>query len=64
MNLVEGLQKELERNRELLQVYKTIKTGAFGAMSIEYEIKEAEKAMTEGDTVKMLACYKRLQKNQ
>ena len=27
MNLIEGLQKELERNRELLQMYKEIPAG-------------------------------------
>ena len=64
MNLIEGLQKELERNKELLQVYKGIPAGAFGAMTIEHTIKETEKAMAEGDTVKMLECFKRLKENQ
>jgi len=30
MNLIKGLQKELERNKELLRVYKEIPSGAFG----------------------------------
>ena len=61
MNLIEGLQKELERNRELLRAYKEIPAGAFGAVMIEQGIKETEKAIAEGDIVKMLACYKKLQ---
>jgi len=64
MNLIEGLLKELERNRELLQEYKAIPAGAFGAMIIERSIKTAEKAMAEGDTAKMLSCFKELQETK
>ena len=64
MNLIKGLQKELERNKELLQAYKAIPTGACGAAMIERKIKEAEKALDEGDAIKMLACYKELQESQ
>ena len=36
----------------------------FGAMMIEQKIEETEQAMANGDTVKMLACYKKLQESQ
>ena len=61
MNLLEGLQRELKRNIELLQIYKTIPTGGFGALIIKNKIEEAEKAIAEGDIVKMLNCYEDLQ---
>lgn len=64
MNLFEGLQEELNRNRELLSAYKAIPQGAFGAAFIERDIKLAETAMAEMDTIAMLKCYKALKENQ
>lgn len=65
MNLIEGIQQELERNREILQAYRDIgPNGAFGVMIIKIKIQEAEQAIANGDTVKMLACYKKLQQTQ
>jgi len=59
--ITEGLQKELDRNRELLVSYKEIGfAGMFGHAVIEGKIKYTEKAIAEGDTVKMLACYDEL----
>lgn len=64
MNLLEALQEEINRNNELLQMYKEIKTGMFGAMMIKQKIEKAEKAIASGDTVLMIACYKELQDSQ
>lgn len=64
MNLIEGLQEELKRNRELLQLYREIPTGQFGAAMIEKAINDAERALAEGDTVKMMQCYKELKESQ
>jgi len=64
MNLIEALQKELDRNKELLQLYKSIPTGMFGAMMIESKITEAEKAIASGDTVAMVHCLKELRNSE
>ena len=64
MNLIEGLQEELDRNKELLEVYKSIPTGGFGATMISQTIKAAEKAMALQDTIEMLRCYKALTENE
>lgn len=62
MNLVDGLNQELERARELLDVYEGIPSGGFGAMVIRETIEHAEKSMQLGDTVEMLKAYGSLQK--
>ncbi len=59
-NLIEGLNTELERNRELLGVYESIPTGAFGALVIQQAITAAESAMASGDIVEMVRAYKGL----
>lgn len=64
MNLMEGLLHEIERNRELLSEYQSIPTGAFGAMLVAADIKDAEKALASGDTVEMLRVYNALQNNE
>ena len=64
MNLIEGLQEELDRNKELLKMYEEIPQGAFGAIMIKESIKKAESAMANGDTVEMLKCFKNLQESQ
>ena len=64
MNLIEGLLKELQRNRELLELYKSISRGKFGADIIEQKIKKAEKAIASGDVLKELRCYNELKKSK
>lgn len=65
MNLMEGLLKELNRNREYLQRYKEIgSSGVFGAAIIQDKIDKAEKAIAKGDVVEMLVCYNELQKTE
>lgn len=59
--LIEGLLKEINRNRELLYEYEKIPAGTFGAICIKDSINRAEKAIVEDDVVKMLSSYKELQ---
>lgn len=63
-NLAEGLQRQISRNQELLEIYKTIPTGAFGAAMIKRDLDAAIKAMAEGDTVAMISAYKALEGNK
>lgn len=60
MNLMDGLNIELKRATELLEVYESIPTGGFGAAMIKQTIKDAERSMQLGDTVGMLGAYQRL----
>ena len=43
MNLIEGLQEEMSRCKEVLREYEAIPQGVFGATMIKLEIKKAEK---------------------
>lgn len=61
MNLIEGLQSELKRCRELLKAYDSIgPAGKYGAAYLKRDIKTAEDAISNGDTVAMLRNYKTL----
>lgn len=60
-NLIEGLFKEINRNRELLYEYEKTPAGRFGAICIKDAIDRAEKAITENDVVGMLSLYEELQ---
>ena len=61
MNLIEGLQEEMNRCRELLEVYDAIPQGKFGATMIRQDIKNAEKSIATGDTIAMMKALKDLQ---
>ena len=62
---MEGLLAELNRNRELLAVYKSIgPAGAFGATMIEIDITNGETAIAQGDTIAMMASYQELSQNE
>lgn len=61
MDIVDGLQTEMDRCRKLIKTYNEIPTGAFGAAMIKAEIKNAESAIANGDIVKMIYCYKSLE---
>jgi len=63
MNLIEGLQKEMDRNRELLEMYEYVPAGLFGAANIKKDIKDAEAAIADGDTLAMMRCYEQLKQN-
>ena len=60
MNLINGIQIELERAKELLATYQSIPSGAFGAMMIQQAIDFAETCIREGDTVGMIKAYQDL----
>jgi hypothetical protein len=66
MNLIEGIDAELERAKELLAQYRGITTGVFGVVLIEYVIDleyvidRAEKAIANSDTVEMAKALKEL----
>jgi len=63
-NLAQGLIRELNRNRELLQEYKEIgPAGAFGAKMIEGDIAAGEKAQGDGDVVAMVRVFETLKNN-
>ncbi len=63
-NLMNGLQKELKRNRGILLEYEAIPTGFFGATMIKQAIAAAELAITSDDIVEMMRCYKELQETE
>lgn len=60
MNIIEGIQKEVVRCRELLKEYEAIPQGAFGAAMLKITITKAEEAVAQGDTVEMLRSYEAL----
>jgi hypothetical protein len=65
VNLIEGLIEQMNRNRELVEAYKSIGIpGTFGAAMLTADIQAAEKAMGEGDTVAMLKCFAALKENK
>ena len=64
MNLQEALIKEVKRNQELLEEYKKIPTGAFGALMIELDLERAYHALARGDVVEMAKVYEAIKGNQ
>ena len=65
MNLIEGLQAELTRCRELLEAYKELGTvGLFGKLVIQESVHKGEAAMVSGDVIKMLRAYEDLKQRQ
>jgi len=64
MNLIEGLLKELNRNRELKIEYDLIPTGFFGSSMIQVDIINGEKAIASGDVIEMMRCYTALEGNK
>lgn len=61
-NLIEGIQRECDRVREILSLYDAIPTGVFAATMMRNSIKAAESAIASGDVLAMLAAYKDLEK--
>jgi hypothetical protein len=64
ISLIEGLNSQLERNRELLKFYESIPEGVFGATMIKRAIEAGEKALTENDTVAMIKAFKELESSK
>jgi len=62
MNLIDGLNQELKRAKELKKSYESIPTGGFGVAVIRGAIQYAEKSIQTEDIVEMLKAYNNLQK--
>ena len=56
-NLMEGLEVELKRAKELLKLYNSIPTGVFGVTMVKRSIAYAESSIRSGDTVEMIKAY-------
>jgi hypothetical protein len=63
-NMATALANEIGRNRELLEVYKKIPTGGFGAAMIDADIKFAISALASGDVIEILKAYERMKNNE
>jgi hypothetical protein len=64
-NLQEGLVRELRRNRELLEMYKSIgPAGMIGASLIRNDIDNGDKALASGDIELMIPAYQALKNNE
>jgi hypothetical protein len=53
-NLIEALKSQIKRCNELVDVYRSIPTGVFGALMISNQIAFAESAIAQQDTAKMV----------
>ena len=60
-NLIEGIQRECNRARELRAEYEEIPFGMFGVALIDKAILDAERSVATGDTVAMIKAYKELE---
>ena len=61
MNIIEGIQKEVVRVREIIEIYKeTGPAGALAVMLMSNDVVAAEKAVATGDTVAMISEYSKL----
>ena len=59
-NLMDGLLSEMNRVREIKAEYDKIPEGGIAAAMMRMSIESAEKAISNGDTIQMLACYEDL----
>jgi argininosuccinate lyase len=62
MNLIEGLQEEMNRVREIIKVYDEVPNGAgaFASGMMKHSVKSAEAFISIGDTIGMMEAYKDL----
>jgi len=65
-NLVEAMQKEIKRNRELLDLYRELPNGAgkFAEMMIEMKIEHAITVLAGGDVVEIMTSYEDLKNSE
>lgn len=62
LNLIEGIQRQCARCRDLIGVYKGLgPRGSFGAMVTRKAIMAGEDALASGDVIRMIAAYKELE---
>jgi len=57
MNLIEGLQEEIKRVREIIKVYDEIPAGQLASGMMSFSIKNAENLIAIGDTIGMMKAY-------
>lgn len=62
-NLIEGLQREMNRVREIIKEYESLpkNAGALAAMMMKQSIKNAEEKIAAGDTIEMIQAYSELE---
>ncbi len=62
-NLIEGLQREANRVRDLIKVYESIpnNAGALAAIMMGHSISNAEREIAKGDTIGMMLAYSDLE---
>ena len=60
--LTEGLLSEMNRAKDLIATYQGLPDGSglTKANRIKKNIQDAEKAISEGDILEMLICFKKL----
>jgi argininosuccinate lyase len=58
-NLIEGLQRQMNRVREIIKEYDSLPggAGAFASSMMKLSIKNAEKQIANGDTIEMMKAY-------
>lgn len=62
INVIEGIQAQCNRCRELIKQYEEIgPAGAFGKLMIQQDITEGEAAIASGDVVRMIRAYEALE---
>lgn len=61
MNLIEGIQQECHRVRELIPHYDALgPVGTFGGLVLRESIREGEAAIASGDVTRMVEALKDL----
>jgi hypothetical protein len=62
-NLIEGLQSQMNRVREIIKVYEELpnNAGAFASGMMQFSISNAEKMIASSDTKGMIMAYKDLE---
>lgn len=62
-NLIEGLQSQMNRVREIIKEYKELpkNAGALAAFMMEKSIENAERQIAVGDTIEMMKAYSDLE---
>jgi hypothetical protein len=61
MNIIEGIQEQNNRARELIKLYMRVPNGQFAAAMMKATIQEGEEAIASGGAVRMIAAYKELE---
>lgn len=65
MNLISGINQELKRCWELLQMYGEVgPPGVFASTMLKETIKKAEASLEGGDVIEMMRCYQELKESK